>query len=129
MKVRTGFVSNSSTASFIAVTVDYSNVGGWLEKKFPVLKTLDDEGTLDDLDEVGFAEYNYGLLTIPDTDLLLHTSWPDERIWVGIDIETLLMDDWTISECGELLRARLHAEGIEIDPSWIGFRFGECSND
>ena len=75
MKLRMGFVSNSSTTSFciFGMELDYEEAEKIiLDKKLATIEEIDDNGVWEYLD-----------LDLPDSKLEVHVAWPWDMCWIG----------------------------------------------
>lgn len=126
MKVRQGFVSNSSSSSYVAVvcrkpwSYDPNKDEKFLrqEEVFNTLlmslklNNIEDE---EDLYEIGFTDYDYGVYEHKDTGLHAHIEYEDVY-WIGLNIEDLLLEDKKLSECKEHVVQIMNELGVEVTP-------------
>ena len=98
MKIRTGFVSNSSSSSFVAVLTRKREVRDFFIDKFPVIVGHGDE-YLYESDK--FISTNYGIYKENGSGVEVHSSCGD-LYWIGMQVMGLLQKDMTVSECKKL---------------------------
>ena len=110
MKTRQGFVSNSSTTSFVAVCTEYK---------------LDEF-----LEKIEYNEENMhdGCCFLENDDLVVY-AWEYEPSFYGMDIEEHLKNDETISALVAKFKETVLAKyGIDIPLEKIDFDFGEVGS-
>jgi hypothetical protein len=118
MKIRSGFVSNSSSSSFLALTTRHPMIMQQLEDKLKPPKFETDKNSLDwyALEEqedspIGCADYSR--FYIKGTDLTLFESdWNIEM--VGIQFDESDLRTKTLAKIEKDLRKELEDYGIEI---------------
>ena len=129
MKTRQGFVSNSSSSSFIAVMVQNDDIEEQLIKKLNLDETdPGDWGWYDKLKELGFDESNYGIWTHSETGLDVSIDEYGEIYWIGFQIDNLLGKDMRISECKLFLVDKIKELGLEVNSSQITWDHGKTSS-
>lgn len=128
MKTRQGFVSNSSTSSFVAVAVRDRDIINQAKEKLGLNEL--GEYWWQKIEEKGFEETGHGLYQHLDTGLeLIGMRWDGEISLIGLQIHDLLdNDNFTVGECKETLVTMFADLGIDIDLDLVKFEFGECSN-
>ncbi len=123
MKIRNGFVSNSSSSSFVAVCVNDKNI---IEKFLEIFEYTEEQ--ISEAEYEGhedFAYFDHAIVKHVPTGLHIHTT--DGQIyWIGIEITDLLQKDLKVSECKEILVNVLADVKIKVTPKKIEFRTGEC---
>jgi len=128
MKIRTGFVSNSSSSSFIAVGLRRPGYGKKMEgSKFEELLEamgLDtDDHDYEDFERGGKYEHKvnergYGVFGMKDdSGLEMFRSTYNFNV-VGFDVELLLKKDMRLSEMRQLFVDMVKEKyGVDVDPS------------
>ena len=122
MKVRSGFISNSSSSSFIAVGVSH-----WEHKsEFDLLIASVFKKKADDVDYEDLEKYEFGQgqYRINDIDIF---TYGDQLNVIGIDAESLIVKDMRLSEMQLECQKRFKANSnIDVPINKIQFRYGEC---
>lgn len=128
MKIRSGFVSNSSSSSFIAVGFGKYTMYPKVNPKFDeAVKAMTgkfpDELDYDDLEAIWCGN---GICS--KDGIYLYTS-DCEPFFVGMDIEEGIIADKRLSEmtreCKKLLKDKL---GVSVILKDLEFKNGECSS-
>jgi hypothetical protein len=124
MKKRTGLVSNSSSSYFCIVGISVDATGD--ENDFNLLKAIGffpEDAKFEDTD--GLDRYvSYGVQGVKDDFIVVGS---DEPSWVGIDVEQLLRDNWTVSQLSDSLLIKLSDVGYKAT-SMPQFAFGEAGS-
>jgi len=123
MKTRLGFVSNSSSSSFVAVTISATKIIDQVLEALEVPEDLDDG--LFGLK--GWGCSNHGIYKHLDSGLEIEENC-GEIYWVGLQIDDLLKKDLTLSACKQRLAALLNDIGIEVELNNISFHCDTCSD-
>lgn len=122
MKIRTGFVSNSSSSSFCAVLYQGPLIYTIWEKL-----GLPPEGAGWEHYYEKFKEYDYSRFKVDD-DLLIFISdgWRSSEL-IGIEVGKILNNgEATVPECKEKLRDILKKKfDVDINPKHIFWDYGE----
>jgi len=114
MKTRQGFVSNSSTTSFVAVCTEYK-LDEFLEKIH--YDEDDDEGM------------SCGCYFLPNDHLVVYGDGNNDPSFYGMDIEEHLKNDETVSAIKlKFKEIVLEKYGIDIPLEKIDFDFGEVGS-
>lgn len=135
MKIRTGFVSNSSSSSFVAVGIGSA---GWNakpedNKKFHRLldKMNVPKGEWDWEDREqnpNIQDYDYGVYKTKDTGLCLYGGY--EIFFVGLDAMPFFKDDFKPSEIKQHLQKILKKEyDLDVDLDDLELRSGKTSSE
>jgi len=126
MKTRNGFISNSSSSSFLAIYVADKNLLYQIAKllKIPMQATWEDlEKSENWEDEEGDGIYKH-------KDSLIEIVFGyDTLSWAGMQIEDALNEDFKLSECKTILQERFKSIGIDIPLDKIRLAFGELNSN
>lgn len=125
MKIRTNFVSNSSSSSFIAITYDnVEDIKGIL-----LQKGIDPE---DNYWYEELKESRYGMFDLNSNfDLMCLEDCYIEDSKIALCIENLLnKDNKTVDECKQLFIHKMKKDfGIDVSMKDIDFEYGEWGNE
>lgn len=111
MKIRTSFVGNSSSSSFIAICA------------FPYPEAFED--VLEKLEAKHYLEEGVGYGQEEIKDGIRIYSWEYNPDFIGMDIESLLLDNKTIKECIQIFKEKLKKHDISEDKFMnIKFEYG-----
>jgi len=124
MKVRSGFVSNSSSSSFIAITIQDED----LIKEITTAIGISDPITWETVGSRDWYELNYGIYRYKNFPIALRIGY-DYFSWVGMLIEDELKNNLTVLECKKILQQNLKNIGIDISIDSLTFRYGTCSSE
>jgi len=115
MKVRQGFVSNSSSSSFIAV--GFSKYVGWNEPDDPTFKELYDLLSIGEYGEVtGPGEVlgcGYGKYVL-ESGISVYCS-EEGPFFIGLDMMKFINDDKTLSEAKAEVKKLVESLGVKCD--------------
>ena len=120
MKIRLGFVSNSSSSSFCLIGLRDSRLLGQLCKKEGII--LDDDSD-DDSDE-GSDEYLYG---VEKRKVLTFVGSEGECNYAGLEAEPLLKTCNIPEACKKVRDLIKEKFDIDVPLAKIGFYYGEIS--
>lgn len=119
MKIRNGFVSNSSSSSFLIV-----GVSGYKDVRLSQLAEADGI-------EDGFGGYNVGKTLVflggeyPYDDMDSPTNYD----YAGIEAELALKNDRTVTELKKDFLEKAEALGITFSESEVDLYYGEVSSE
>jgi hypothetical protein len=124
MKVRSSFVSNSSTSSYLVISIKRKDAVAAILDNYDL--TPDDEGYLDE-DELFGAGLEYCQAEI-EGDFILFRPEDDEveYMWIGREIEIQLRDNQRLEETQQAAAEDFKSHyGIETNPSEWELDYGE----
>jgi hypothetical protein len=131
MKIRTDFVTNSSSSSYLVIGVTDQ---GLIEQLFEKLWS---EKNMDDYDGDQKFSPSYGCQMLKNNYVAIGT-WEEEFPYVigkllGEGERTFkeaILETMTLSQARELVAEQMTKDtGIEIKPSYLKLWFGEAGND
>ena len=125
MKVRNGFVSNSSSCSFLIVGV--SAYGG--RDGVDLSETVKEMAKADGCEEMGWGGYSEGRTLV---FLGGEGGYDDEEYepnYVGIEAEQDLKNNKTIGELKQEFLDKVKALGFEIPEERVDLHYGEVSSE
>ena len=124
MKVRNGFVSNSSSCSFLIVGV--SAYGG--RDGSDLSETLKEMAKADGCEEMGWGGYSEGktLVFLGGEEDEEEEYAPD---YVGIEAEQDLKNNKTIGELKQEFLTKVKALGFDIPEERVDLHYGEISSE
>lgn len=126
MKIRQGFVSNSSSSSFVAVlTRDKDTINKFLEK---CGITRDDIGDIQYDGHSDFEDVNYGVLEHKPSGLQAYCCC-GEIYWVGLDVFNMLNKDMRVSECKVRVKNMFEKFGVKVNEKDLHLDCDECSSE
>jgi hypothetical protein len=118
MKIRQGFVSNSSSSSFCIIGVT-GDIAKTLARKEHLSSLYDEEGEWD---------YGHGEYWCKSDSILKYYGDGEEVYYAGIDAEELL-NSMTVPEIAtEFTKVCKDALGINVNPEQVKLRYGEVGN-
>lgn len=118
MKIRAGFVSNSSSSSYIAIGVSKYHNAQAFEKIMKALGLPKDAG-YDDLD--GWNEFDHNTYTKHG----IYIYEQDGVYLVGMDISEDILKDKRLSEMKAQLRKKFKTVGVDVSVDDMRFEYGE----
>jgi hypothetical protein len=116
VKVRNGFVSNSSSTSFLIVGIHDQITAEKLAKK-------------DGCKEMGWGGYSEGKTMVFIGNEGGYDDEPYKPDYAGIEAETLLKQNRTVAEIKQIFVDKAALLGITIQPSQVDLHYGECSSE
>jgi len=140
VKLRHGFVSNSSSSSYVAVIVRppwnaKSNAEKALTAKFEELMealdltnvTEDSEGWgwYDNMHNKGCSEAGYGMYLHDESGLTVCVQEDGIR-WIGMEISEFLNQDYRVSECKQDVIDAAKKLGVDLDLKHVQFEVDEA---
>jgi len=120
MKIRAGFVSNSSSSSYIAIGVSKYQNEATFSKIMKALGLPEDIG-YDDLAASKWAEVDY--CTYRKHGICLYEN--DGVYLIGMGIAEDIHNDKRLSEMKTRLRKLFKKIGVDVSPDEIKFEYGE----
>jgi len=128
MKIRNGFVSNSSTSSFLIVGIDGDRFSMFNEKAKTifdkVVEKLISSGKFGNPEEfyMGYGESEF-------VDGIAMWGWDEEPSYVGMVIEKELKAGKTLGELKSIFHKRMVENwGFSIPIEFIDLHYGECGS-
>ena len=115
MKIRQGFVSNSSSTSFLIVGTANPNIATKLAKA-------------DGCTEMGWGGYSEGKTIIFLGGEGGYDGYTYEPDYAGISVESDLKSGKTIPELRKVFKELAAAHGFDIPLANIDLHYGECSD-
>ncbi len=121
MKFRNGFVSNSSSSSFLIVGVD-----NYQDPRLAILAKADEW-------REGFGGYNKGKTLVFLGNNYYMNDYGDkekyEPYYVGIEVEQDLRSGKTVSELKKVFIAKVKALGVIFSEDEVDLHYGEISSE
>lgn len=121
MKIRNGFVSNSSSSSFLIVGVSAYGIDNLSE-------TIKEMAKADGCEEMGWGGYSEGKTLV----FLGGEGYDDEEYapdYAGIEVEQDLKNNKTIGELKQEFLDKVKALGFEIPEEYVDLHYGEVSSE
>jgi len=119
MKIRQGFVSNSSSSSFLAVGIDrYSK---YFNKALEAIDFYEDWQKVEDL-EPKFNHYDHGQFVSKETDICVIN---DDANFVGLLAGKRFMRNMKFSQIQTEFRDKMKSLGVVIPRNEIKLRYGK----
>lgn len=127
MKFKGGFISNSSSSSFIAV---YTKNGDVIAQFLSHLGFSSEEEFCEALYEgdPNVRETSYGIYRHVPSELEIYASCGEVH-WIGLDVEAMLASDMKVSECKQEVIKMFTRLGVKLTSEDLEFRSGECSSE
>lgn len=123
MKIRSGFVSNSSSSSFIAVGISkYEHPKAF--KKIMAALNLTEDACYDELEEKEWDSFDYG--TYRKHGIYLYEN--DGVYMVGMNASEDIANDKRLSEIKERLKKQLNKVGVDVDVKDMKLEYGEVGS-
>jgi len=125
MKIRKGFVSNSSSTSFCIV-----GISAWDNEAREVDTIVTELAKADDCDEMGGYGYSEGrtLLFIGGEGYGEDEDDPYEPDYAGLEAEADLKAGKTVQDIAAEFIAKAKALGFDIPKERVTLHYGECSD-
>ena len=123
MKVRKGFVSNSSSTSFCIV-----GISAWDSEARDVDTLVTELAKADGCDEQGGYGYSDGRTLIFIGGEYVEEGEPYEPDYAGLEAEADLKAGKTVPEIADEFIAKAKALGFDIPKERVTLHYGECSD-
>lgn len=128
MKLRTAFISNSSSSSYLAVGCPYWGNPTKFKALLGAIEKSAGTGSEDLLASPKIEAPSHGVLCHTDTDLYIYFSRGKVQL-IGVEAEQALEADKKLSEIKEGFQEKARELGVEIPLKEIRIVFGEASDE